>query len=279
MKPALRPCNVLTVDVEDWFHILELSSGPPLAAWQALESRVERNFERLLGLFQDAGVHTTCFFLGWIAERYPQLVRAAAQDGHEIACHGYSHRLIYTQAAAEFRADIRKAKQILEDVSGTAVLGYRAPGFSITASTPWAFDEISDAGFVYDASVFPARRGHGGIAAAQLDRHVIDTSEGRLVEFPASVVDFGVARMCFFGGGYLRLFPYPLIRQMARAVNRAGRSVIYYVHPREIDPEHPRLAMSPYRAFKSYVNLGSTASKLERILRDDRLTPLRNLIH
>jgi polysaccharide deacetylase family protein (PEP-CTERM system associated) len=271
--------NVLTVDVEDWFHILELEATPSPARWEALESRVEVNFRRLLDLFGASGTRVTCFFLGWVGERFPHLVRLAAEQGHEIACHGYGHQLVYTQSRDEFRADIRKAKGILEDIACVPVRGYRAPGFSVTAATPWAFEEIARAGFAYDSSVFPARRGHGGMQGAQLGTHDIRTPCGTLTEFPATVVDFRLFRMCFFGGGYLRLFPYPLIREMSRAVNRSGRTVIYYIHPREIDPTHPRLPMPPVRAFKSYVNLDSTARKLERIARERPLARLCDLVH
>jgi polysaccharide deacetylase family protein (PEP-CTERM system associated) len=169
-----------------------------------------------------------------------------------------------------------RAKRILEDITGRAVEGYRAPGFSITTATPWAFDELSAAGFRYDSSVFPAARGHGGIENAELRPHFINTKTGPMVEFPISVAPIMSRRLCFFGGGYLRLFPYPLIHRMTRVVNGDGRPVIYYVHPREIDPSHPRLPMGLVRRFKSYVNLHSTLPKLKRLLRDQRLVPFRD---
>lgn len=267
--------NILTVDVEDWFHILEVEGTPDLERWRGLESRVARGFHTLLDLCDEAGARATCFFLGWVAERFPELVRAAHARGHEVASHGYAHRLVYDQRPAEFGADIRRAKDVLEQACGAAVDGYRAPGFSIRADTPWAFDEIAAAGYRYDASVFPGPRGHGGLPGAPLGPHLLETRAGRLVEFPATVVDLGLARVCFFGGGYLRLSPYRVMAGMTRLVNLRRRPVIYYVHPREVDPDHPRLAMSRLRRFKSYVNLRSTAPKLRRLLRAQRLGTFR----
>jgi polysaccharide deacetylase family protein (PEP-CTERM system associated) len=268
--------NILSVDVEDWFHILELESTPDVGRWSSLESRVEKNFHVLLDTFDQGDIKATCFFLGWVAERFPHLVKEAARRGHEVACHGYAHQLIYTQSRDDFAGDIRRAKHMLEDLTGCAVEGYRAPGFSITTATPWAFDELGAAGFRYDSSVFPAARGHGGIKNSELRPHIIKTQAGPMVEFPISVASVMVRRMCFFGGGYLRLFPYPLIHRMTRAVNDDGRPVIYYVHPREIDPSHPRLSMGLVRRFKSYVNLRSTLPKLKRLLRDQELVPFRD---
>jgi polysaccharide deacetylase family protein (PEP-CTERM system associated) len=261
--------------VEDWFHILELETSPDISIWDGLESRVCRNTEVLLDLFDEGGAKATFFFLGWTAQRFPELVRSVHARGHEVACHGYGHQLIYTQTPEEFLADIGKAKAILEDVIGQPVIGYRAPGFSIVARTPWAFEQIVRAGFSYDSSVFPSIRGHGGISTARMDPHILDTASGPLWELPVSVAEVMGQRVCFFGGGYLRLFPYFLIRHMARKVNRDGRPVIYYVHPREIDPQHPRIPMNAWRHFKSYVGLATTREKVKGILRDNRLITLR----
>jgi polysaccharide deacetylase family protein (PEP-CTERM system associated) len=265
--------NIISVDVEDWFHILELDSTPDIEGWRALESRVERNFHVLLDTFDETDTKATCFFLGWIAERFPHLIKEASARGHEIASHGYAHQLIYTQTRSQFAEDIRRAKKILEDITGESVVGYRAPGFSITVKTPWAFEELSAAGYRYDSSVFPAQRGHGGIVDAPLQPYRIKTGTDPLIEFPISVASIMNRRVCFFGGGYLRLFPYSLIARMTRAVNQEGRPVIYYLHPREIDPLHPRLPMGLVRRFKSYVNLHSTLPKLKRLLEDQRLIP------
>jgi polysaccharide deacetylase family protein (PEP-CTERM system associated) len=184
--------------------------------------------------------------------------------------------LVYTQTPDQFRDDIARAKASLEDIIGAPVIGYRAPGFSITDGTPWALDVVAQAGYLYDASVFPASRGHGGISQYRMEPHEVVTESGSLMEFPASVASLPIGRLCFFGGGYLRLFPYSVIQRMARGVNREGRPVIYYVHPREIDPDHPRLEMGSVRRFKSYVNLNSTLGKISRLLAEQELVSFRD---
>jgi polysaccharide deacetylase family protein (PEP-CTERM system associated) len=278
VPPSQKPECVFSVDVEDWFHILEVPSTPELSRWPSLESRVEKNFSRMLAMFDDAGVRTTCFFLGWVGERFPTLVREAAEQGHEIASHGYSHRPVFSQTPAEFLQDVQRAKQILEDASGRPVLGYRSPGFSVTEDTPWFFDQLIAAGYAYDSSVFPASRGHGGIAKANRAPHVERGARGSITEFPITVAPVAGRPFCFFGGGYLRLFPYFLIRAMSKRVLADGRPVIFYVHPREIDPQHPRLRMNLYRHFKSYVNLHTMEPKIRRILSDFRLRTFEELM-
>jgi len=271
--------NILSVDVEDWFHILDVPSAPRIEEWDSLPSRVEVNFRTLLHLFGRHQVQATCFFLGWVAERFPHLVREAAAYGHEIASHGYSHRLAYEMSAAAFLQDIERARKLLQDVSGQPVIGYRAPGFSATKSTPWFFEKIAEAGYRYDSSVFPGLSGHGGIAHSPCAPYVIHTATAeRLFEFPISVVETPLRRLCFFGGGYLRLFPWSLTKSMVNRVSKQGRPVIFYIHPREIDPGHPRLPMSPVRAFKSYVNLGTTYSKLAKILDEFEVTTFQDVL-
>jgi polysaccharide deacetylase family protein (PEP-CTERM system associated) len=264
--------NIFSVDVEEWFHILEIDDLPAVETWEGLETRVDRNFRVLLDECDAAAITMTCFFLGWVAERYPDLVREAVARGHEISSHGHMHQLIYTQTADEFGTDLRRSREILQDLSGQPVLGYRAPGFSIVEKTPWAFDEIAAAGFTYDSSIFPTSRGHGGLTDAIATPHVISTGNGPLLEFPIPVVNYLGRRVCFFGGGYLRLFPYSLIKRMAARVNAAGQPVVYYIHPREIDPGHPRLQMSRSRRFKTYVNLSTTHGKLQAIMAEGRVT-------
>lgn len=270
--------SVFSVDVEDWFHILEVDAAPRLDDWTRMPSRVERNFHDMLALFAEAEVRVTCFFLGWVAERFPELVRAAVAGGHEIASHGYAHRLVYRMSPQDLLEDIRKAKAIIEDAGGRRVKGYRCPGFSVTRETPWFFEKVVEAGHVYDSSVFPALRGHGGLEQGQVAPHVIDTPAGALSEFPITVARVLGKPMCFFGGGYLRLFPYRVIREMAERVLREGRPVVFYIHPREIDPGHPRIPMRPARRFKSYVGLRSAPAKLRRILSDFKLTTFESLV-
>jgi polysaccharide deacetylase family protein (PEP-CTERM system associated) len=266
------------VDVEDWFHILDVPSAPPLPAWDTLPSRVESNFRRLLDLFGAKKARVTCFFLGWVGERFPHLVKEAARRGHEIGSHGYAHRLVYEMARAEFGEDVRRARTLLEDIAGCPVRGYRSPGFSVIDRTPWFFDALIEAGYHYDSSVFPAARGHGGLPGGRRAPHVVAGAAGGVVEFPITVADLGPKPLCFFGGGYLRLFPYWLIRRMGRRVLREGRPVVFYVHPRDIDPSQPRLPMNWRRRFKTYVNLGGTEKKVLRILEDFPVTTFADFL-
>jgi polysaccharide deacetylase family protein (PEP-CTERM system associated) len=265
----------MSVDVEDWFHILEAASAPDISQWNSLPSCVERNFRKLLDLFSEKNVRVTCFFLGYVAEKYPQLVKEALHRGHEIASHGYAHRLIYTMTPLAFLEDALKSKEILEDISGQAVNGYRAPGFSVTAETPWFFEKLVEAGYQYDSSVFPAPRQHGGLNTDKYAPHMI---ANQLMEFPITVADVLGKRFCFFGGGYLRLFPYPVVRRMSRKVLGENRPVVFYIHPREIDPTHPRLSLGATRTFKSYVNLKTTEPKLRHILDEFQVTTFAEFI-
>jgi len=268
--------SIFSVDVEDWFHILDDPSVPTIDQWAGLPSHVENNFSKLLDIFGEHQAQVTCFFLGWVAERFPHLVKEATKRGHEVASHGYGHRLAYEQSRDEFYEDVRGARFLLEDISGAEVVGYRAPGFSTTDDTPWFFDALAEAGYQYDSSVFPAPRGHGGMPRGQREPHRV--GEAQLLEVPITVADLMGKPICFFGGGYLRLFPYWLIRKMALQVLSEGRPVVFYIHPREIDPAHPRLPMSRTRRFKSYVNLDTTEAKLRRILQDFPVTTFKNIL-
>lgn len=269
---------VFSVDVEDWFHILDLPSTPDLNKWDSLPSRVERNFLRLLEVFEERGAHVTCFFLGWVAERFPHLVREAVRHGHEIASHGYAHRLVYQMTPEAFAQDAMRSKAILEDLCGRPVWGYRSAGFSVIHGAEWFFDKLIEAGYIYDSSVFPVSRGHGGMDGASRQPHWIERESGSLFEFPVSVAEILGKPICFFGGGYLRFFPYPTIRTMTRKVLKDSRPVIFYVHPREIDPEHPRLAMNWRRSFRSYINLKSTLPKIEQLISEFQVTSFERLI-
>jgi polysaccharide deacetylase family protein (PEP-CTERM system associated) len=257
---------VFSIDVEDWFHILDIPGSPEMSAWDRLPSHVSRNFLKLLDLFEAKQVRVTCFFLGWVAERFPDLVREAHRRGHEVASHGYGHRLVSDMTVTEFSRDVKRTKQALEDITGTPVSGYRVPGFSVTGKTPWFFEALIEAGYRYDSSVFPGAHGHGGMVTAEVGPSRIAGKAGTLIEFPITTAAVIGRPICFFGGGYLRLYPYRLIRTMARRVLREGRPVVFYLHPREIDPGHPRLPMGPLRRFKSYVNLAGVEPKVRRIL-------------
>jgi polysaccharide deacetylase family protein (PEP-CTERM system associated) len=269
---------VFSIDVEDWFHILDVHAAPPLDEWTKLPSRVETNFYRLLDMLSEAGAPATCFFLGWVAERYPHLVMEAERRGHEVASHGYAHNLVHRMSRQEFLEDASKSRRILEDITGRAVMGYRSAGFSVTRDTSWFFASLVRAGYIYDSSVFPTTCTHGGIADASLAPYCCETEEGPLMEFPMTVATICAQRLCAFGGGYLRLAPLWLIQYLAGTVEADNRPVIYYVHPREIDPDHPRLPMGLRRRFKCYVNLRTTERKLSHILLRHPFVPFAALV-
>lgn len=269
---------IFSIDVEDWFHILDVPSTPKMSEWDLLPSRLEKNFLRLLDIFAEKNARVTCFFLGWVARQFPLLVKQAQSRGHEVASHGYAHKLVYQMTSQEFLKDATESKMLLEDLVGHPILGYRSSGFSVTEQVPWFFDLLMEAGYRYDSSIFPARRGHGGLTGAGLAPYSIPGSDGNLIEFPITVRKVFGRPICFFGGGYLRLFPYFLIREMTRKVLAEGRPVVFYVHPRETDPDHPRLPMGPVRKFKSYVNLRSTEPKVRRLVSEFELTTFASFI-
>lgn len=260
--------SIFSIDVEDWFNLSGTGLEPPPSQWDRLESRVERNFRGLLELLADGGGTATCFFIGYFAKRFPHLVREAVAAGHEIASHSYFHRLVYEMSAADFHRDALDSRKLLEDIAGRPVGGFRAPAFSVTERTPWFFDKLAEAGYRYDSSVFPAHHQTGGLATSRYEPHSVETAAGPIREFPITVVPTLGTPICFFGGGYLRLFPYRVIRAMGHRALKQGRPIVFYVHPREIDPDHPRMALSRRRKFTCYVNLHTTRPKIERILRD-----------
>ncbi|MDD4600996.1 MAG: polysaccharide deacetylase family protein, partial [Negativicutes bacterium] len=215
--------NFITIDVEEWFHILDDSAVPSMSEWSSLESSLEKNMECILSILAEHDVKTTMFWLGWAAEKYPSLVRRCLEEGHEIASHGYGHVLAYEVGRKLFREDIRRGKEIIEDITGISVSGFRAAGFGTTSDTPWIFEEIRAAGYNYDSSVFPANRGHGGIADFRIEPHMINTTNGELFEIPQSVVKICERRISFFGGGYLRIAHIFLIK---RGINKPPKAVL-----------------------------------------------------
>lgn len=269
---------IFSVDVEDWFHISGLPNTPELSTWGSFPSRLEKNFMQLLDIFSQKNVQVTCFFLGWVAERFPHLVKEAKGRGHEIASHGYSHELAYEMGQVKFLADVRKAKEIIEDISAIPVLGYRAPGFSVTESTPWFFDKLMEAGYTYDSSVFPAPRVFGGIKSKKYAPYLVNNNSMKIIEFPVTAIELFGKPFCFFGGGYLRLTPYFLIKEMSLRVIREKRPVVFYIHPREIDPGQPRLTMNIQRRFNSYVNLKTAKNKISNILDQFEITTFAKFI-
>ena len=257
-----KPLILLSVDVEEWFHILDTDITPDISQWDNLESRVEANMEKLLSLFAEHDIKATFFWLGWMAERYTALLRRCLEEGHEIASHGYAHLLPYKVGREKFRQDIKRAKKILEDLSGKPVEGFRAPGFGITAETSWAFEEILEAGYRYDSSIFPAARGHGGIPGERLGPFLMKLKRGVLLEIPVSVNEVAGRRMCLTGGGYFRITPRFILHRAICSIASRGLPVVIYLHPRDIDPGQPRLPLPLTRKIKSYVGLNKSFVKL-----------------
>jgi len=270
--------DALTCELEDWFHILESDKAPKIDDWGTLPLYAERNIDRLLQLFQDTHARATFFCLGWMAERMPHVVRKCQKAGHEIGSHGYAHIMARPTNRAIFQEDIVRAKRILEDITGEEVAGFRSPGFSVKNDNTWFFDVVSEAGYRYDASVFPAHHGHGGYHGGCPGPHILRTSNGPLVEIPVSTVSILGHRVCFFGGGYLRLSPLPVIRWGTRRLQKERRPLIVYVHPREIDPNHPRLPLGLWRQFKCYNNLQSTWPKLKWLCEHTRFGTMISLV-
>ena len=270
--------NSMTVDVEDWYHILDTPSAPALDQWERAESRIERNLPRLLEVFAQEGVQATFFWLGWLAQRHKDLVRRCIEGGHEVASHGYGHVLAYQVGPKAFQDDMVLARKILEDTTGREVVGFRAPGFGITEQARWAFDVIRQTGHRYDASVFPASRSHGGMRQSPVAPYVIQTQSGPLMECPMSMVEAAGRRLCLFSGGYLRLAPIAVIRWGIRRLARSHLPLVVLVHPREIDVDQPRLNLSFRRKFKCYVNLKSTMKKIQWLCRDYRFHSMARLV-
>jgi polysaccharide deacetylase family protein (PEP-CTERM system associated) len=256
--------NALTVDVEDYFMVSAFEPFVPKARWPDLPSRVVPNTDKVLGLLSEAGVRATFFTLGWVAERFPALVRRIAGAGHEVACHGQSHRLLYRQTPAEFRLDVRRARAALEDAAGAPVAGYRAPSFSLVPDTLWAVDVLAEEGFLYDASLLPARHARGGMPGGRRGPFLWRNG---LAELPMSVLNAVGAAWPFSGGGYLRLLPLAAVAWGVRACHRAGLPAVAYLHPWELDPDQPRLPAPPLDRFRHYVNLRRTEPKLRALLR------------
>ncbi len=263
--------NALSFDIEDWFHMVEIAAVADPATWPDRESIVERYTQWIVQTVTEAKVRATFFMLGWIAERYPQLVKLIADNGHELGTHSYWHRKVYELTPETFRQDMAKSIDAIESAGGKKVLGFRAPSFSITPGSEWAFDVLHDLGLRYDASLFPARRGHGGYPCPMEAHSFTGAPSGRpMPELPMSVMRMAGVRMPFSGGGYLRLLPERLIRRGFRQLNRQGIPVVVYLHPRDFAPDCPRVPMPPHRRFKCYVGLAGTKDKLRMLLRHYR---------
>jgi polysaccharide deacetylase family protein (PEP-CTERM system associated) len=259
--------NALSVDVEDYFQVGAFENVIDRADWETMPGRVEANTDRVIALFAEAAVKATFFTLGWVAERYPALIRRIADAGHEVASHGWDHKRVFTMTADEFRADITRARVVIEDASGQKVSGYRAPSFSIDQRTPWAHEVLAEEGYAYSSSVAPIAHDHYGWRAAP--RFAWRPLAGAsLIELPVTTLELGKRRMAAGGGGFFRLLPYFVSNLAVRRVNRNARPAIFYFHPWEIDPEQPRVPGAPMRSnFRHYTNLEAMRPKLLRLLR------------
>jgi polysaccharide deacetylase family protein (PEP-CTERM system associated) len=280
MKYRLEPINALTVDVEDYYQVEAFAGIVRREDWPQWEARVERNTYRLLELFARRSVRATFFTLGWIAKHHPRLVREIAAAGHEVACHGYEHRLIYHQTEDEFRRDLRRAHKLLEDLLGASVTGYRAPSYSITSASLWALDVLVEEGFRYDSSIFPVHHDRYGLPRAERFPHAIRRAGGEIIEFPPSTIKLGGINFPMAGGGYFRLLPYALFRRGWRWINeREQQPAIFFIHPWEIDPEQPIVSGTRLNIWRHRLNLHRTLPRLERLLSDFRFAPVREALH
>jgi len=269
--------NALSFDVEEYFHAAALAHAFGDAPWTSLPSRVHASTERILDLLDEAGVRATFFVLGWVAERQPELVRQIQRRRHEVACHGYSHSLVYEQSADEFRAETRRAKSVLEDILGEKVDGYRAASFSVTRQSLWALDVLVDEGFRYDSSIFPIFHDRYGIPGAPRRPHRLLLGAGRsLLEFPPSTVRYGPLTLPVGGGGYFRLLPYGYTaRLVKRLVLRERTPLMFYLHPWELDDGQPVGRVSPLTRVRHYFNISRCAGRLAGLLREYRFGTVR----
>jgi polysaccharide deacetylase family protein (PEP-CTERM system associated) len=259
--------NALSVDVEEWFQVGAFETVIDRADWESLAPRVVRNTDRVLDLFERAGVHATFFTLGWVAERHPALIRRIADAGHELASHGWDHKRVFTMDAAGFRDDLVRARAAIEDASGREVTGYRAPSFSIDARTPWAHEVLAEEGYAYSSSVAPVAHDHYGWREAP--RFAFRPVGGaELIELPITTVELAGRRVAAGGGGFFRLLPYSFFHWAIGRANRVDkRPAVFYFHPWEIDPGQPRVARAPLRSrLRHYTNLGAMEPKLFKLL-------------
>jgi polysaccharide deacetylase family protein (PEP-CTERM system associated) len=272
--------NALTFDIEEYFHAEVFARALSPEEWPSLASRVVDTTERLLDILDYADVRATFFILGWIADRYPTLVQDIAGRGHEIACHGYGHQMIQRQSRLEFAKDLQQAKTAIEDAAGTAVIGYRAPTFSVVRETLWSLEVLWEAGFQYDSSIFPIVHDRYGIPDAPRFPHRVPITNGHgIVEFPLSTITFLGRRLPVAGGGYFRLLPYSVTRRAIQHLNkREQQPAIVYLHPWELDVHQPKVRVGWLSQLRHSINTHSTEGKLRRLLRDFRFAPVREIL-
>ncbi len=271
--------NILTIDVEDYFQVASLSKSISVNDWDSITPRVVNNTTRLLDLFDEMDVKVTHFVLGWVAERFPGLVKEIHGRGHEIASHGYSHQLIYDQSPDVFHDETLKSKSILEDIIGEPVLGYRAASYSITSKSLWALDTLIEAGFKYDSSIFPVRHDRYGMPGTPTEPYILTAPSGKkLIEMPLSTYKLFGYTLPVSGGGYFRLYPYQLTKFFLKRLNRTDKSFVFYLHPWEIDPDQPRVKASWLSEFRHYNNLDKCHNRLHQLINDFSFTTMHQKI-
>ena len=275
----MQAANILSVDVEEWFHPEALQQSFPVEIWNEQESRVERNVQYLLDLFEEKKATATFFILGWVAEQHPALIRKIADSGHEIASHGYSHSMVTKMTPEIFRKDIERSIKVLEDASGQKILGFRAPTFSIVKKTYWAWEIMLELGLKYDSSVYPIWHDRYGVPDAPRSPYVAFEKNGNsLIEFPMSTIKFLGKNIPFGGGGYLRIFPNWFTKASIKAINNDGNFAIVFVHPWEFDALQPHIKLTTLQTWRHYYNIKNNLKKLAEILDLSKWTSFQNII-
>jgi polysaccharide deacetylase family protein (PEP-CTERM system associated) len=283
-KDGARTVNAMSVDVEDYYQVGAFKKVIDPADWDSYPFRAGDNTRRALDLFAEFDVKSTFFTLGWVAERDPGLIRAIVDAGHELACHGYGHQLVFDIGETVFREDVRRAKSMLEDIAGVAVRGYRAPSYSVTQRSLWAYDVLIDEGFTYSSSVFPIYHDVYGIPHSPRFPYIVEREKGSIREFPITTYPFRFLGrkldLPFSGGGYFRLLPFPMIDRALRRINVGdGMPGMVYFHPWEIDPGQPRISGASLKSrFRHYVNLSRTWGKLQKLLGNHRFAPVKDVL-
>lgn len=271
--------NIFSIDVEDWYHLLEIDDKySNIKNWSSFEQRIDYSFKKLLDLLEEYDTKSTCFFVGWVAEKYPYLVKLALNKGHEIACHGYSHSLVCYQKPIEFYNELHKTKLILEDLTGVEVLGFRAPGFSITQNSLWAYEILMELNFTYSSSIFPSRRAHGYLKGFGSEPKIISFEGKEIIEFPMNSFKSPFSLFNCFGGGYFRLYPYYWYAMATKFVKKS-KLLIFYIHPRDLDVNQPKINLSFTRQLKSYIHIKHTERKIGKMLGDNRFTSFENILN
>ena len=269
--------HALSFDIEDWFHIVDIPELEDTSLWDTRISIVEDKTNLILSIVEEYDVKATFFVLGWIAKKYPQIPKRIVEAGHELGTHSFWHRRVYELTPDIFYEDLKLSIDILQDLTGAKVKGFRAPSFSIIPGSEWAFDVIKGVGLTYDASLFPASRGHGGFPCP-VEPHTFNKTDSNIPELPMSIFQAGQISIPFSGGGYLRALPYFLINHGFRSFERKGVPVVVYLHPRDFATEQPTVPMPLNRRFKSYVGLSTTENKLRSLLRNYDFTTCEEIL-